>query len=104
MFIINIDVNYLGANHVPHQLIHSDVNPLDASLRMPHMFIGIVGLEAESFIRLLRYSHTHYKNNKKKNQKSFIPLRLASRPQPYMSILGRLLLWDVVIGCCYGIL
>jgi len=29
------------------------------------MFIGIVGLEAESFIRLLRYSHTHYKNNKK---------------------------------------
>mmetsp|Transcript_15416 Transcript_15416/g.22665 ORF Transcript_15416/g.22665 Transcript_15416/m.22665 type:complete len:269 (+) Transcript_15416:260-1066(+) len=54
-----------GNNHVPSQLMHSDVDPNDPTLRETHMFIGIIGLESESYIRLLRYSHNRSKKSKR---------------------------------------
>eukprot|EP00597_Dinobryon_sp_UTEXLB2267_P013194 CAMPEP_0170111958 /NCGR_PEP_ID=MMETSP0020_2-20130122/8809_1 /TAXON_ID=98059 /ORGANISM="Dinobryon sp., Strain UTEXLB2267" /LENGTH=299 /DNA_ID=CAMNT_0010337635 /DNA_START=812 /DNA_END=1711 /DNA_ORIENTATION=- len=51
-----------GDDHVPHQLIHTDVDPDNPSLGQSNMWIGILGLDDTSYhLRVLRYSHVQSK-------------------------------------------
>jgi len=47
----------LGNDKIPHQLLHADVDSNNPELGKKHMWIGILGLEDESYIRVLKHSH-----------------------------------------------